>query len=179
MGRKCCEDTRDASVCGDRSLPRGATSPRPERHWRPQQQSGSCPFAGRVSADLQPLGCGPGRDRSAQEEQAATCRDLASLVDRGRPRSPLAGFDVFPKGCVQSSSSRGFRSPECQQLEVCPPGRRSCVSFWQEQSLLASRAQDHPLRPLLRGPGSPGQMFADLEAGVARFRERPEQALAP
>ena len=29
----------------------------------PQQQSGSCPFAGRVSADLQPLGCGPGRDR--------------------------------------------------------------------------------------------------------------------
>ena len=29
----------------------------------PQQPSGSCPFAGRVSADLQPLGCGPGRDR--------------------------------------------------------------------------------------------------------------------
>ena len=42
LGRKCREDSRDANLCGDRSLQR--EQPR-------QDRSG-----GRVSADLQPLG---------------------------------------------------------------------------------------------------------------------------
>ena len=67
-------------MSGDRFLANGGNIVKPERHWRPQQQSGWGLSAGRVSADLQPLDCGPGRDRHATQAVEHQVRSFFGLV---------------------------------------------------------------------------------------------------